>query len=1327
MQRRPWPRLSSWVFFCAACGTTTAPGEPPKDVLPVRAGAIVSSADDRGHARFVWARDTASSALGMRTPVEAAFAHLTAHAPAYGLAPSAIAGMDVVRVVDTRRGPIVVTFRRRIDGVDVVGADVGVLLRRDLSLVAIAGTPRAAEEAAASARSAPSMPVDAAVAAAISAGFGAGPVAPSAPARARPVFFAARGALVRAFEVELVGVPAGATGVRGHRIFVAAADGAVLRHENLTAADAFAYRVWVDATGRPLDGPEADYSPNPVGFPDGSVPPFIAPTLVSVEGMNALHDPWLPANAVTSVGNNVDAYIDINPPDGLSAGDFRAGVTSAHTFDRTYDVGADPLASQSQSMASIIQAFYTTNWLHDWFYDSGFDEAAGNAQQDNLGRGGVGGDRMLVEVQDSANTQRDNANMTTPADGSSPRMQIYLWTGRENRTIHVEPLGADLNAGPADFGPQAFDVTGEVRVVDDGTGTTTDGCEAIVNGVAGRIALIDRGVCTFKSKTARAEAAGAVGVIVVDNADAFGPPTMADSGPGTVSIPTLSITRADGMVLKNALQAEALTAALRRVGGITRDGAIDNTIVAHEWGHYLHHRLIGGCGNQQCGAASEGWGDFTALQMVVRAGDDLGGAFELAGYAGGANPFSSYFGIRRAPYSTDFAINPFTFKHIGDASPLPTTAPLDSVGGTNSEVHSAGEIWAEMLFEAYMALQTAPGGRSFDEVRRVMADYVVAGLALTPVDATYTEGRDAVLAAAAAANGQDYALLAQGFARRGAGTCAVSPPRESTDLNGGVESFVVAPRLAIGDVTVDDSVVTCDGDGILDARERGKLRVEVVNTGVAPLSDGHVSVSTTAGITFTGATTLPVPTLAPLASTTLAFDVTAAADVPALAPIDISTSLASDASCEKQVSHDVALRVNLDDVASASADDDVESDRTAWTPTGSRATEIWSRIIDAAPNHVWQGIDFGGVSDTQLESPDLVVGGESLVIHFRHRFGFEASAGMNFDGGVIEISKDGGDWVDVATFVSPGYTGRITTVSGNPLGGRLGYVGDNASFPAFDDVTLDLGAASAHSTIRVRFRIGTDEAAGALGWAIDDLSFAGITNSPFDALEANRATCVAPVADAGPDQTVAAGALVTLDASGSRDANPQDTLTFAWTQTSGPTVALGGASTANPTFTAPDAAATLTFQVSVGDGMFSSTDTVDVQVTAPTADAGVSVTPDAPEPPRQVDAGVGPSDAAEAPTPDAATTPSPDATLPTSADGPPAIDGAPSADALAIDAATGGPDAVAAADARGGSSDAPPTPGASTGCSCSTAADGDAPPLALLLVVLAFARRRETW
>jgi LmbE family N-acetylglucosaminyl deacetylase len=90
----------------------------------------------------------------------------------------------------------------------------------------------------------------------------------------------------------------------------------------------------------------------------------------------------------------------------------------------------------------------------------------------------------------------------------------------------------------------------------------------------------------------------------------------------------------------------------------------------------------------------------------------------------------------------------------------------------------------------------------------------------------------------------------------------------------------------------------------------------------------------------------------------------------------------------------------------------------------------------------------------------------------------------------------------------------------------------------------------------------------------------------------------APVADAGPDATVAAGASVQLDGLDSFDPDG-NAISFAWSQIGGPVVALFNVDTATPTFTAPAAPTTLTFQLIVNDGLVSSApSTVIITVTA---------------------------------------------------------------------------------------------------------------------------------
>lgn len=72
-----------------------------------------------------------------------------------------------------------------------------------------------------------------------------------------------------------------------------------------------------------------------------------------------------------------------------------------------------------------MNAFYVVNTVHDISYLYGFTETAFNFQNDNLGKGGKGADRVIISVQDSLTT--DNAAFTTFPEGSSGLMRMFLW------------------------------------------------------------------------------------------------------------------------------------------------------------------------------------------------------------------------------------------------------------------------------------------------------------------------------------------------------------------------------------------------------------------------------------------------------------------------------------------------------------------------------------------------------------------------------------------------------------------------------------------------------------------------------------------------------------------------------------------------------------------------------------------------------------------------------------------------------------------------------------------------------------------------------------
>lgn len=187
------------------------------------------------------------------------------------------------------------------------------------------------------------------------------------------------------------------------------------------------------------------------------------------------------------------------------------------------------------------------------------------------------------------------------------------------------------------------------------------------------------------------------------------------------------------------------------------------------------------------------------------------------------------------------------------------------------------------------------------------------------------------------------------------------------------------------------------------------------------------------------------------------------------------------------------------------------------------------------------------------------------------------AAGATKTGGPNSVLVPPGDpqaSFDVAWNGNFGGGGIAKVATANLVNGA----GDAAKFYWITNTDFDKGAV---------IELGT--------WTLADdgkLSYAG-TGGGGGGGNTNRA----PVAKAGSNQSVTTGATVTLDGSASADED-KDALTYAWTQTSGPTVTLSGANTAKASFT-PTAAGTYGFKLTVGDGKATSEATVQVTATAP--------------------------------------------------------------------------------------------------------------------------------
>ncbi|WNG59964.1 hypothetical protein F0U59_38520 [Archangium gephyra] len=1228
--------------------------------------------EERDLPTFVWASQGAPSPqrsrLARMSVEDAALLQLQEHVSLYGAASVEASGAQVSSVSRNARGAKVVTFAQKVGGHEIFNQSLKALLNSSNELVALSGSlsphvsadtsmerlrfgMSAAEAISTAYRDLTGGSLDATLLARqrsddkdIYSHYElvsyARPLAEGLviPARVKQVFYPMPDALLPAFYVELNTGRPGSTDSDYYSYVVSAVDGRLLFRNNLTAHAEFSYRAFAETTPpyTPHDGPSGSAStPHPTGNLDGYTPPFVAPALITLQNAPfSRNDPWLPDGATVTTGNNVDAYADLAAPDGFTPStiDLRPTVTAPGVFDRTMLFDIQPNANAEQIAAATTQLFFVNNWLHDWFYDAGFDEASANAQTNNFGRGGRDNDAIRAEAQDYSGT--NNANMSTPADGASPRMQMYVFTGKDARLTGLTPasVAGVYEVGiAAEFGPQTFDVTGEVVVAEDGTAPANDGCTELTNAsaVAGKIAIIDRGNCDFTLKVQNAQTAGATGVIIADNVAG----SVANMGGAstTITIPTLRVTLADGNKLRGA---SGVTVQLRRQTALNLDGTVDNGIVAHEWGHYISNRLVGnaaGLSNNQGRSMGEGWGDFHALLMIVRAEDinvaanaNWSGAYAAAEFATrGLTNNASFFGIRRGTYSVDRTKNALSFRHIMNGVALPTTAPFLPNTGVNSQVHNSGEIWATMLWECYVRLLRA---HPFQEAQDRMKSYLVTGYKMTPNAPTYLEARDAIIAAARANDPADAERLWQAFASRGAGVGAVAPPRTSTTHAGLVESFEVGTNVDFESISLADDLAgsSCDSDGILDNGETGQLRVKVRNSGATTATATTITVlSSSRGVTLGNGGTASVPAIP------------AGGMVDAVIPVSLSG-----AATEQRLDFTVALRDanqaqpgdktatftakgNYNELPNATTTETVEAKTLPWTFTHDTAlaNADFSVVQASDLSRSFFGPNPGGAGDVRLTTPLLQVGTEPFIITFKHAYDFETDNTVSppdyYDGAIIEVLEAGtSEWVDVGSALYAGslYDNPVAyPTNGNPLKGKRAIVGRSAGYPALTTATLNLGTAWAGKTVQVRFRIGSDNASAGAGWVLDDLQFSGLTNKPFTALGPQTGVCgtdASPVASAGPDLTVNERTTVNLTGTATDPAGKS--LLYNWTQLSGPTVTLVNPATLTPSFTAPNVTAdsVVVLQLAVSNDKRSVLDTVNVTIRnvnrAPTVNAGVA-------------------------------------------------------------------------------------------------------------------------
>lgn len=167
-----------------------------------------------------------------------------------------------------------------------------------------------------------------------------------------------------------------------------------------------------------------------------------------------------------------------------------------------------------------------------------------------------------------------------------------------------------------------------------------------------------------------------------------------------------------------------------------------------------------------------------------------------------------------------------------------------------------------------------------------------------------------------------------------------------------------------------------------------------------------------------------------------------------------------------------------------------------WTATNaSGPAPLWvtsPTTPDTAPNNAVVK-DPEVVSDKRLDTRNIIVTSAQAQLTFRNNFSLQDT----FDGGVLEVSSPniaGGAFTDITSpavggnFVTGGYTDTLNNGLGNPLGGRTAWSGNSGGYIT---TVANLGPNVSGHTIKLRFRLGTDQAVEVGAWRIDTISITG--------------------------------------------------------------------------------------------------------------------------------------------------------------------------------------------------------------------------------------------
>ncbi|MCY7347209.1 MAG: carboxypeptidase regulatory-like domain-containing protein, partial [Pyrinomonadaceae bacterium] len=309
------------------------------------------------------------------------------------------------------------------------------------------------------------------------------------------------------------------------------------------------------------------------------------------------------------------------------------------------------------------------------------------------------------------------------------------------------------------------------------------------------------------------------------------------------------------------------------------------------------------------------------------------------------------------------------------------------------------------------------------------------------------------------------------------------------------QNFALQPAALIERVSVNITAESCAVNNAVEPSETVTVNAALNNSGAANTNNLIVTLLPTGGVTSPGQ---PQNYGIVGGSQVLRpFTFTASPDLRCGDPLTLTFQLQDGAENLGIVTTEIRAGVPRTTLVETFGATGAPNLPPGWTTSAIGAQEIWktSMTFHQTPPLAAYSFASAQVGINELVSPVFQINSPEAKVTFRNRYDLETTFLRNklYDGAVLEIKIGGGFFQDIiqagGAFEAGGYDGAIDNCCQNPLAGRQAWSGKSGpnQTPQFVTSTVRLPARAAGKSVRLRWRVGTDNGTFREGQYIDDV------------------------------------------------------------------------------------------------------------------------------------------------------------------------------------------------------------------------------------------------